>query len=62
MVITDPPWGIGFEDRLSNMRKESLTTTYDTDYDIMDTLDVLILLHEQNERQHSNLYVLLQLS
>lgn len=45
MVITDPPWGIGFEDRVSNSRKESLTTNYDTDYDIMDTLDVLILLH-----------------
>ncbi len=42
LVITDPPWGIGFEDRLTQERKDSLTTNYDTDYDTMDTLEVLV--------------------
>ncbi len=41
MVLTDPPWAIGFENRVSDMRKESLSTVYDKDYDIMDTLEIL---------------------
>ena len=47
MVITDPPWDIKFEERISEMRKESLPTTYDSNYDIMDTLDVLIKLYDR---------------
>lgn len=47
MVITDPPWGIGFEESLSQDRKDSLTTNYDTGYDVMDTLEVLQLCFER---------------
>lgn len=47
MVITDPPWDIGFEERISEMRKESLPTTYDKDYDVMDTLDVLMKCYDR---------------
>jgi predicted transcriptional regulator len=42
LVITDPPWGIDFEGRISEMRKESIEVTYDTNYDPMDTLDILM--------------------
>jgi hypothetical protein len=41
LIITDPPWGINFEDRISDLRKESLPTTYDKDYNPMDTVEIL---------------------
>ncbi len=47
MCITDPPWDIGFEERISEMRKESLPTIYDTNFDVMDTLDVLTKVYDR---------------
>ena len=47
MVITDPPWGIDFEESLSTHRLESIDKHYDTDYDIADTLDVLINCYQK---------------
>jgi len=41
LIITDPPWDIGFEDRISEER-QSAYKRYDTGYNITDTLEVLI--------------------
>lgn len=41
MVVTDPPWGINFENSISQDRRDSATTNYDTGYDVTDTLEIL---------------------
>lgn len=46
LVITDPPWGIDFESRVSSDRTDG-TTSYDVGYDIMDTLDVLTICYNK---------------
>jgi len=40
LIITDPPWGIKFEERIKDDRTEAYET-YDDDFDLMNTIEVL---------------------
>lgn len=44
LIVTDPPWGINFEERISETRAD-VYITYDKNFQITDTLEVLIHCH-----------------
>ena len=56
LILTDPPWDIGFEDRISQDRNDSYETKYDSGYDIMDTLTILTICY-QKLKPNSGIYM-----
>ena len=42
LIITDPPWGIQFEDTVSDSRSSRHIVAYDGDFDLEKTLSILI--------------------
>jgi site-specific DNA-methyltransferase (adenine-specific) len=46
LVITDPPWGIDFEEVTSNARTDAYES-YDTNVDLMEVLEILTLCYEK---------------
>lgn len=55
LIITDPPWDIDFENRTMERRQENYEE-YDVGYDIMTTLEVLILCY-QKLKPNSGIYM-----
>jgi site-specific DNA-methyltransferase (adenine-specific) len=55
LILTDPPWDIGFEERTMERRQENYQE-YDKDYNTMDTLEVLTICYNKL-KSNSGIYM-----